>query len=145
MHAPNWNDNVLWPHGSIVKHNKEIYRSEGICTTAEPGNSNHFRFYVSMLFASILQYIRFTHDRFQAWFHNPSWLFSLLWFLQLALVITQMLMLLYANEWYQILSMTLLVLFSYYTLFQVTRDYLISARVYRVEQIIQEKSQLFHN
>lgn len=43
-----WNDSVLWPHGSLVKHNKELYRSEGLCTAAEPGNSSHYRFHVSI-------------------------------------------------------------------------------------------------
>lgn len=43
-----WNENTLWPHGSIVKHNREFYRSKGLCTTAEPGNSSHCRFYVSI-------------------------------------------------------------------------------------------------
>lgn len=44
-----WSDTVLWPHGSCVKYNKELYRSEGLCTAAEPGNSSHYRFYVSII------------------------------------------------------------------------------------------------
>lgn len=47
--AQPWNDAILWPHGSIVRHNREIYRSEGLCTAAEPGNSNHYRFHVCHL------------------------------------------------------------------------------------------------
>lgn len=46
LYAQPWNDAVLWPHGSIVRHNREIYRSEGLCTAAEPGNLFHTRFYV---------------------------------------------------------------------------------------------------
>lgn len=42
-----WNDAILWPHGSVVKYNKDTYRSEGLCTAAEPGNRNHCRFHVS--------------------------------------------------------------------------------------------------
>jgi len=46
IYAQPWNETVLWPHGSIVRHNREIYRSEGLCTAAEPGNPHHSRFYV---------------------------------------------------------------------------------------------------
>ena len=56
--AQAWNDAVLWPHGSLVRHNKELYRSEGLCTAAEPGNSGHYRFYVSIIrnFLSIFSF-----------------------------------------------------------------------------------------
>lgn len=41
-----WNDTVLWPRGSIVRYNRAIYRSVGLCTAAEPGNMEHSRFNV---------------------------------------------------------------------------------------------------
>ncbi|KAG8040370.1 hypothetical protein G9C98_000941 [Cotesia typhae] len=116
-----WNENTLWPHGSIVKHNREFYRSKGLCTTAEPGNSSHCRFYTL--------------------FNNPTMLLCSLLGLQLLLVSVQILILLRAVEWYQILSMTLLLITNYYTLFKLARDFLVCWKVYRTEQIIQEKAQ----
>lgn len=65
--------------------------------------------------------------------------------LQLLLVGFQLLILLRVTEWYQVLSMTLLLVINYYTLFKVARDYLICWKVYRAEQIIQEKSQMVVN
>ncbi|XP_011638308.1 transmembrane protein 39A isoform X1 [Pogonomyrmex barbatus] len=120
-----WNDAVLWPHGSIVEHNEEIYRSEGLCTAAEPGNSNHSRFYVL--------------------FNNRVTLLSPILALQLLLVNIQLFILLGVTEWYQILSTILLLVIHYYTLFKMARDFLISWKVYRAEQIIQEKSQMVVN
>lgn len=61
--------------------------------------------------------------------------------LQLLLVSVQILILLRAVEWYQILSMTLLLITNYYTLFKLARDFLVCWKVYRTEQIIQEKAQ----
>ncbi|XP_053972655.1 transmembrane protein 39A isoform X1 [Hylaeus anthracinus] len=124
-YAQAWNDSVLWPHGSIVRHNKEIYRSEGLCTVAEPGNSNHYRFY--------------------ALFSNPTMLLCSLLGLQLLLVGVQLFILLRTTDWYQVLSITLLLLINYYTLFKIIRDYLICSKVYHAEQIIQEKSQICSN
>lgn len=116
-----WNDTILWPHGSLVKHNKELYRSEGLCTAAEPGNSSHYRFH--------------------ALFGNPTMLICSLLGLQLLLVIVQLIILLRTIEWYQVLSMTLLLVTNYYTLFKLARDYLVCSKVYRAEQIVQEKTQ----
>ncbi|XP_068971812.1 transmembrane protein 39A isoform X2 [Bombus flavifrons] len=124
-YAQVWNDSILWPHGSVVRHNKEIYRSEGCCTVAEPGNSNHYRFY--------------------ALFSNPTVLLCSILGLQLLLVCAQLLILLRTTDWYQVLSITLLLVINYYTLFKVTRDYLICWKVYHAEQIIQEKSQMIAN
>lgn len=61
--------------------------------------------------------------------------------LQLLLVSVQLLILLRAVEWYQILSMTLLLITNYYTLFKLARDFLVCWKVYRAEKIIQEKAQ----
>ncbi|XP_015604761.1 transmembrane protein 39A isoform X2 [Cephus cinctus] len=116
-----WNDSILWPHGSLVKHNKELYRSEGLCTAAEPGNSSHHRFH--------------------ALFSNPTMLICTLLGFQLLLVAVQLIILLRTIEWYQILSMTLLLVTNYYTLFKLARDYLVCWKVYRAEQIFQEKAQ----
>lgn len=49
-HAPYnpWSNSVLWPQGALVKHNRELYRAEGVTNAAEPGNTTHARLYVSM-------------------------------------------------------------------------------------------------
>ncbi|XP_001605402.1 transmembrane protein 39A [Nasonia vitripennis] len=120
--AQSWNDAVLWPHGSLVRHNKELYRSEGLCTAAEPGNSSHYRFY--------------------ALFGNPTILQCSLLGLELTLVAVQMMILVRTTEWYRVLSMSLLIVTNYYTLFRLTRDYLVCWKVYRAEQIVQEKAQM---
>ncbi|KAK0088200.1 hypothetical protein PV325_012867 [Microctonus aethiopoides] len=120
-----WSDTILWPHGSCVKYNKELYRSEGLCTAAEPGNSSHYRFY--------------------ALFSNPTLLLCNLLALQLVLVAVQLLILFRTVEWYQIISMTLLLVTNYYTLFKLTRDYLVCWKVYRAEQIVQERAQATAN
>lgn len=44
-----WADSTLWHQGALVKHCKELYKAEGISNAAEPGNSSHTRFYVSIL------------------------------------------------------------------------------------------------
>lgn len=83
--------------------------------------------------------------RTQALFNNPTMLLCSLLGLQVLLVGIQLLILFRTFEWCQVLSMTLLLIINYYTLFKVTRDYAICWKVYRAEQIIQEKSQMIAN
>lgn len=122
IYAQPWNDMVLWPHGSIVRYNGNIYRSEGVSTAAEPGNLNHYRFHTL--------------------FNDPTTLLCSLLGLQFFLVTVQLIILLRVTEWYQVFSMTLLLIINYYTLFKVTRDYLICWKIYSAEQIILEKAQM---
>lgn len=77
----------------------------------------------------------------QALFSNPTMLLCSLLGLQISLVAFQLMILLHTIEWYQVLSMTLLTVTNYYTLFKLARDYLICWKVYRAEQIVQEKAQ----
>ncbi|XP_014208649.1 transmembrane protein 39A [Copidosoma floridanum] len=124
VHIPiqSWNDGILWPHGSVVRHNKELYRSEGLCTAAEPGNP--------------------THHRFHAMFGNPSLFQFSLFVLELTIVVAQFMILFRAREWYRTLSMCLLLMTNYCTLYRLFRDYLVSYKLYHTEQIIQEKAQI---
>lgn len=57
-HAPYnpWSSSVLWPQGALVKHNRELYRAEGITNAAEPGNTTHARLHVCTKFFSFLFY-----------------------------------------------------------------------------------------
>nr|CAD7195490.1 unnamed protein product [Timema douglasi] len=114
-----WADSTLWHQGALVKHCKEMYRAEGISIAAEPGNQ--------------------THSRFYAVFSNPSCLVFMLLFLQLAMVLMQLVILVGSSEWYQIISVSLLLFANYYTLFKLFRDYLVCWKVYKAEQMIQEK------
>lgn len=81
----------------------------------------------------------------QTLFSNPTMLLCSLLSLQLLLVGAQLYILIRTTEWYQVLSMTLLLVINYYTLFKVARDYLVCWKVYRAERIIQEKCQMVIN
>lgn len=63
--------------------------------------------------------------------------------MHLTLVAVQLVILFHTTEWYKIVSLSfLIVLNNYWALYKLTRDYLVSWRVYRAEQIVQEKAQL---
>ena len=76
---------------------------------------------------------------FQAVFNNPSVFLCSLLGLQLSLVIMQVVILVRSSEWYHVVSLALLLFANYYTLFKLSRDYLICWKVYKAEQMIQEK------
>lgn len=114
-----WADSTLWHQGALVKHCRDLYKAEGISNAAEPGNQAHARFY--------------------AVFNNPSVFLCSLLGLQLSLVIMQVVILVRSSEWYHVVSLALLLFANYYTLFKLSRDYLICWKVYKAEQMIQEK------
>lgn len=114
-----WAESTLWHQGALVKHCKELYKAEGISNAAEPGNQTHARFY--------------------AVFNNPSMLQCSLLGLQVFLVFIQILILVRCSEWYHVISLALLLFGNYYTLFKLSRDYLVCWQVYKAEQMIQEK------
>ncbi|KAL1131675.1 hypothetical protein AAG570_011288 [Ranatra chinensis] len=114
-----WAESTLWHQGALVKHCKELYKAEGISNAAEPGNNAHTRFY--------------------SVFNNPSILLSSLVGLQLSLVLLQIVILVRSSEWYQVVSLTLLLFANYYTLFKLARDYLICWKIYKAEALIQDK------
>lgn len=42
-----WSGEYLFTPGSIVKHQRELYKAEGlVCIASEPGNNAHMRFQV---------------------------------------------------------------------------------------------------
>jgi len=51
----------------------------------------------------------------------------------------QVVILVRSSEWYHVVSLALLLFANYYTLFKLSRDYLICWKVYKAEQMIQEK------
>lgn len=42
-----WSKLIVWPSGAFVKYSGELYKANGIVTTAIPANGVHARFYVS--------------------------------------------------------------------------------------------------
>lgn len=42
-----WQDDTLWPFGSLVRHGRDVYRGLGETNAAEPGNTMCARFFVS--------------------------------------------------------------------------------------------------
>lgn len=55
-HVPvafNWVGETLWPFGSLVRHSRELYRAQGTYNAAEPGNTTHARFHVSMHYITV--------------------------------------------------------------------------------------------
>ncbi|KZC07548.1 Transmembrane protein 39A [Dufourea novaeangliae] len=104
----------------------------------------HLHFNVSWVVQHVIMFWIKT-DEYPALFNNPTMLLCSLLGLQLLLVGAQLFILLRSNDWYQVLSITLLLLINYYPLFKITRDYLICWKVYHAEQIIQEKSQMCSN
>lgn len=120
-HMPHvsWTDTILWQQGALVKHKKELFRAEGITNAAEPGNSAHCRFYI--------------------FFRDPSTILCGFVGLQMTLLISQIFLLAFSNEWNYIISHTLLIISNYYTLFKLIRDYLVLGKIYRTEDVLQNK------
>ena len=43
-----WSELQVWHQGALVKHVRGLFKAEGINNSAEPGNTMHARFYVSI-------------------------------------------------------------------------------------------------
>jgi len=114
-----WSAASLWPSSAIVRHGRDLYKADGIINAAEPGNNTHIRFY----------YL----------FGDPSLLVCGLLVIQGTLVATQLILLARSVYWYHLLSQAILLFSNYYTLFKLTRDYLVLSKIYRAEQLMQEK------
>ncbi|KAK4883469.1 hypothetical protein RN001_006788 [Aquatica leii] len=115
-----WQEDVLWPFGSLVRHGRDIYRGLGEINVAEPGNTTYARFFTI--------------------FWNPSIMLAGLLAVHVALVLFQLTLLLRSYYyWYNTLSITSLLCFNYYTLFKIGTDYLISQKIYKFEQAMHDK------
>ncbi|XP_049872510.1 transmembrane protein 39A [Pectinophora gossypiella] len=78
--------------------------------------------------------------RFYAVFANPSMLLCMLLCLQLSLIALQLCLLFSSIPWHNFLSIVILIFINYYTLFKMVRDYLVAWKVYKAENMIQEKN-----
>lgn len=115
-----WSAAAMWPLGSIVRHGKDIFRAEGYINAAEPGNSQHLRYYFL--------------------FSDPSIATGGVLALQAAMVTGQLILLLRSHIWYHLLSQAILLFIHYYTLFKLSRDYLVLSKIYKAEQMLQYRA-----
>uniref|UniRef100_A0A336M0F4 CSON009479 protein n=1 Tax=Culicoides sonorensis TaxID=179676 RepID=A0A336M0F4_CULSO len=114
-----WNKSVIWPFGTYVKYSGDIYRSNSNSTCATPANNSHYRFYTI--------------------FKNPSNIYSIMATIQAIIVIIQLLMLMTCSEWPVVLSLSFLILFNFYTLFKLLRDFLVAKSIYSAETAVNDK------
>jgi len=117
-----WSPATMWQCGSIVRHGKDLFKAEGLVNAAEPGNLHHTRYY----------YL----------FGDTSIATACVLGLQGVLVTSQLIILLRAHIWYHIISQGILLFIHYYTLFKLVRDYLILAKVYQAEQVLQMREEI---
>lgn len=111
-HAPpqNWSKTQVFPYGAYVKYSGEVYKSVSESTSAFPADSGHHRFYVL--------------------FKNPSMLYLIMCSIQVFTVFVQLVLISYSREYQYLLSIGLLLLTNYFTLFKLIRDFLIVKNIY---------------
>lgn len=131
---------MIWPFGTYVKYSGEVYRSNSNSTCATPANNSHYRFYVWKnvtlhLFQLFIIFLTF----FQTIFKNPSNIYSIMATVQAIIVVIQLLMLMTCSEWPVVLSLSFLILFNFYTLFKLLRDFLVAKSIYSAETSVNEK------
>jgi len=121
-----WSAASLWPGAAIVRHGKDLYKAEGIVNAAEPGNVSHVRYYFL--------------------FGDPSLLVCGLLVVQATLVTCQLVLLVKSTFWYHLITQAIMAFSNYYTLFKLTRDYLILSKIYKAEQLLLDRfSPTFQN
>lgn len=146
-HAPPatvWSKMVVWPPGSYVKHGGETFKATGQVTTAIPANGVHYRFYVISVFSyfdwifyriSVLFFL-------QLFFQNPAHLYFIVSIIQSLLLIAQLMVLFFAIEWHNTLSLAFLLLANYHTLFKSARDYLVTNKIYSAESSVNDGTKI---
>ncbi|XP_068633812.1 transmembrane protein 39A [Battus philenor] len=115
-----WSGSRWWGAGSRVRHLGVEYAADAHYVAAHPADKHHARFY--------------------AVFINPSTLLCLLLCLQLSLVVVQLCLLFSSIAWHNFLAIVILLFINYYTLFKLMRDYLVAWKVYKAENMIQDKN-----
>ncbi|KAJ0183479.1 hypothetical protein K1T71_001455 [Dendrolimus kikuchii] len=120
-----WSGGRLWARGARVLHLGVPYVAAAPVVAAQPGCSKHHRFH--------------------SVFINPSSLLCLLLSLQLSLIMLQLCLLFSSIPWHNFLSIVILLFINYYTLFKMLRDYLVAWKVYKAENMIQDKNVSLQN
>ncbi|XP_045499212.1 transmembrane protein 39A [Colias croceus] len=118
--VPQWSGSKFWSQGSRVRCDDQIYIADTPTVAADPTNMAHVRFYTV--------------------FNNPSKLMCLLVCLQLALVLLKLCLLFSSIVWHYFLSIVVLLFINYYSLYKMLRDYLVAWKVYKAENLIQDKN-----
>ncbi|XP_030756361.1 transmembrane protein 39A-A isoform X2 [Sitophilus oryzae] len=106
-----WKDDVLWPGGVLVKHEKSIWRAMGDSNSNEPGDKSLNRYYKLCI--------------------APSHLLFLILVLHSLMVLYQMIILIKTHMWYKILAQAIMLFFNYYGMYKVFRDFLVSYSFYK--------------
>lgn len=114
-----WNEDVLWPQGALVRHGRDVYRAQGECNASEPGNSGCSRFYIL--------------------FRNPSVTIQYLLLLHCFVIVFQLYLLVHKIQWQYIISVTFILFYNYFLLYKTLKNYLVSSNIYREEKILHEK------
>lgn len=111
-HAPpvNWNKNQVFSYGTYVKYSGEVYKSVSEATSSLPSDAGHHRFY--------------------ALFRDPSLVYLIISSIQFCTVSVQLFLIFYSHEYQNIISIGLLLITNYYTLFKLVRDYFIVKKIY---------------
>lgn len=117
---PEWSEDKLWSAGARVRCGGAGYAAASPTVAARPGCPEHIRFH--------------------SVFINPSKLLCLLLSLHLSLIVLQLCLLFSSIPWHNFLSIVILLFINYYSLFKMVRDYLVAWKVYRAENIIQDKN-----
>ncbi|CAH2084490.1 unnamed protein product [Euphydryas editha] len=118
--APPWSGSRVWARGARVRCALGVFAAAAPAVAADPADVHHVRFY--------------------SVFSNPSKLLCLLLCLQLSLVIMQLCLLFSSFAWHNFVAIVILLFINYYTLFKMARDYLVAWKVYKAENMIQDKS-----
>ncbi|XP_057373719.1 transmembrane protein 39A-like [Daphnia carinata] len=116
MHCAEWCSRTIWKQGSLVLFDSVVYRARSDLNSAEPGSVHHKRFYALFINAALFQ-------------------ISLLVF-QLVLVLLQLILLFRSNEWYQMISLSLLQASGGYALFKLMRDAVVVWRLSLAEEML---------
>ncbi|MCP9259656.1 hypothetical protein DINM_002919 [Dirofilaria immitis] len=116
----------LYADGSIVRHQGQLYRAVAISDTlgvaAEPGDSDHSRFYVSTF------YCLFTFFRIGS---DPITLISAMAIFQVILIAIQFWLLILTTDWQHIVTLVLLIFANYLLLAKTFKDRIIIGRIYK--------------
>ncbi|KAL0830797.1 hypothetical protein ABMA28_002915 [Loxostege sticticalis] len=118
--ATAWSGTKFWAAGSRVAAHGALWTATTPAVAAEPAHPHH--------------------TRFHAVFINPSMLLCLLLCLQLAFIVLELCLLFSSLAWHNFLSILILLFINYYTLFKMMRDYLVAWKVYKAENMIQDKN-----
>ncbi|XP_045449823.1 transmembrane protein 39A [Melitaea cinxia] len=118
--VPLWSGTRVWARGTRVRCALGVFAVAAPTAVGNPADVHHIRFYDA--------------------FSNPAKLLCLLLCLQLSLVVMQLCLLFCSFAWHHFVAVIILLFINYYTLFKMARDYLVAWKVYKAENMIQDKS-----